>query len=140
MKKDIKIKQFIHPGVFETDEIGWSSQLLECAGEALDQANSHEICGDVLFQDDKGKFYVGSVEFVIQDAVPAYVADELGSGDFSECSRCGNIENSDYLEPIDICDKTDDQLMGNCSKCGKPSYLITKTRAMELAVNKKGKK
>ena len=41
-------------------------------------ANSWDICGEVLFIGDDDRYYVGTVEFVIAPANPAYVEQALG--------------------------------------------------------------
>ena len=49
--------------------------VLEIAGRRMDKAYSHEICGDVVFEAENGKVYVGSVEFVISEATPEYIKE-----------------------------------------------------------------
>ena len=54
-----------------------TKDLIEAAADALDSACASDIMGEILFQGTNGKFYVGTVEFVIGEANPAYVKDVL---------------------------------------------------------------
>ena len=70
----MKIKRWIRDGNDGLEEeVGTTEELLERAGRALDSAYSHEIMGEVLFEGEDGKTYVGTVEFCIGEANPAYV-------------------------------------------------------------------
>jgi hypothetical protein len=79
-RETMKIKKWI-----KGDEvIGFGNKLpkntkalLKYAGVALDDACSHEIVGECLFQGQDGKYYAGTVEFVIQEANPEYVKSAL---------------------------------------------------------------
>jgi len=72
----MKIKRWLrdgHDGLAECCED--TEELLEVAGNRLDDAQSWDIVGEVVFEGDDGKIYVGSVEFVIEEANPKYVQD-----------------------------------------------------------------
>jgi hypothetical protein len=70
----MKIKRWIEDGNDGlAEEVGTTEELLERAGAALDQHYSHEIMGEVLFEGEDGKVYVGTVEFVVAEANPDYV-------------------------------------------------------------------
>ena len=43
------------------------------AGRRLDKNYAHDIMGEILFEAEDGKTYVGCVEFVIEEANPDYV-------------------------------------------------------------------
>lgn len=61
----------------EIGEVATIDEALEAAGRCLDAAQSHEICGPVLFQGEDGEWYVITVEAVVAKAHPDYVRDEL---------------------------------------------------------------
>ena len=69
----MKIKKWIKG----ENEYKTTEKVIEMAGVALDDACANEIVGDCLFQGQDGKYYVGTVEFVIQEANPEYVKDAL---------------------------------------------------------------
>jgi len=69
------ITEWVQSG--QLDECGSTEEVLEQAGRLLDRSCSHEICGEVLFKAADGKYYVGTVEFMIQEANPEYVRDTL---------------------------------------------------------------
>jgi len=79
----MRIKRWIRDGGscesngFNSDGITTDDQLLSVAGRLLDKACSHEIVGEVLFEGEDGKMYVGTVEFIISEANPDYVKDVL---------------------------------------------------------------
>ena len=70
----MKIKRWIRDGnAGLEEEVGDTDELLERAGFALDEHYSHEIMGEILFEGEDGKVYVGCVEFCINEANPDYV-------------------------------------------------------------------
>ena len=75
----LKIKRWIRDGNEGLSAQGIDTQelLLESAGGALDSACSHDIMGEILFEGDDGKFYVGCVEFSIAEANPDVVKEAL---------------------------------------------------------------
>jgi hypothetical protein len=91
MKKELKIVRW-----FETGELdGYPADagaLIEQAGRLLDKSCAHYIVGGCLFQAEDGKFYRGTVEFVI-DEVDAGVVEshrvDNGLGDV----QAPNIDN-----------------------------------------------
>jgi len=54
-------------------EVFHTETLLEAAGRLLDKSYSHDIVGEILFEGEDGKIYVGTVEFCIAEANPDYV-------------------------------------------------------------------
>jgi len=74
----MKIVKWLRDGDgLSCDGINTSEGLLECAGNALDNACAYDIMGEVLFLADDGRYYVGTVEFMICEANPTYVKDVL---------------------------------------------------------------
>lgn len=61
----------------DDDLPGTVQQLYEAAGNMLDDANSSDILGQLVFRTSTGKFYVMSTEASIGEADPAYLADLL---------------------------------------------------------------
>jgi len=77
--RSVSIKRWIrdgHDGLAAQD-IDTTALLLEAAGRRLDKACSHDIMGEILFEAEDGKTYVGCVEFMITEANPEYVKDVL---------------------------------------------------------------
>lgn len=134
MAKTLKIAQFIETGEFNPEENENLTQLIGNAGDLLDAAYSHEICGSVLFKGADGKFYVGTVEFVVAPANPKYVTETL-AGSFAECDNCGHIENIDDLEPFEagISQPGDTVPNGACTKCGCASFEICYSQAAHMS-------
>ena len=77
--KPLKIKRWIRDGNegFERQKIETQDELLEAAGRLLDKSCSGDIVGECVFQATDGKHYVGTVEFVISECSPGYLADLL---------------------------------------------------------------
>lgn len=73
----MNIKRWIRNGNSGLAYCNTEEALLESAGNLLDKAYSHDIVGEVLFEGEDGKMYVGTVEFVIAEANPEYVKDVL---------------------------------------------------------------
>lgn len=75
----MKIKRWIRDGneSFEKQGFDDTEDILCAAGRLLDDACSHEIVGEVLFEGEDGKFYAGTVEFVIAEADPDYTREVL---------------------------------------------------------------
>ena len=75
----MKIKRWIRDGNEEFEKQGFddTEDILCAAGCLMDHAYSHEIVGEVLFEGEDGKFYVGTVEFVIAEANPDYARGVL---------------------------------------------------------------
>jgi len=138
LKKSEIIEQFIDEGLFDTTDIGNTKQLIGDAGDRLDDACSHDICGSPLFRCADGKWYVGNVEFSIAPVNPAYLVDTLVGDEFCECDNCGHLEKSEDLDEIvDETERVDEGSKfipdGQCTKCGALSYKISKTRAEQIA-------
>jgi hypothetical protein len=93
----VEIKRWIRDGIngdlsstCETTEA-----LLETAGRLLDRAYSHEIVGEVLFEGEDGKIYVGTVEFCIGEANPDYVKEVVSEEDSGEAGDSdGSVDGS----------------------------------------------
>ena len=75
----MKVKNWIRDGNerFEAQGLDDTEDILCAAGRLLDDACSHEIVGEVLFEGEDGEFYTGKVEFVIAEADPEYVKEAL---------------------------------------------------------------
>ena len=75
----MKIKRWIRDGedALGAQGIENTEELLCAAGRKLDKAYAHDIVGECLFEGEDGKYYVGTVEFVIEEANPGYVEDCL---------------------------------------------------------------
>ncbi len=75
----MKIKKWLRDGNegFAAQGLDDTDDILCAAGRLLDHACSHDIVGEVLFRGEDGKYYVGTVEFVIAEANPEYVKDVL---------------------------------------------------------------
>ena len=69
----MKIKKWIRG----ENEYKTTEKVIERAGVALDDACASDIVGECLFQAEDGKYYVGTVDFVIQEANPKYVKNAL---------------------------------------------------------------
>lgn len=71
----MKIKSWLrdgHHGLSKQD-INNTEDLLAAAGRCLDKACSGDIMGEIVFEGEDGKTYVGNVEFVIMEANTEYV-------------------------------------------------------------------
>ena len=76
--RQMPIKRFLRTGELdEADLPGNIAALLDDAGQLLDSSFSHDICGEVVFEGEDGKIYVGTVEFSIAEINPKYLADLL---------------------------------------------------------------
>jgi hypothetical protein len=74
----MKIKRWIRDGNDGlSNDVNTEAELLEAAGAALDSHCSHDIMGEILFEGEDGKMYVGCVEFMISEANPEYVKETL---------------------------------------------------------------
>jgi hypothetical protein len=70
----MKIKRWISTGHLGEEPVS-EEDLLEQAGRLLDKSCSHEICGEVAFEGEDGKIYVGTVEFCIAEAADWYAKE-----------------------------------------------------------------
>lgn len=79
MSKEIIVDEWIHDGndALSASGITTESDLYEAAAGALDSACSYDIMGPILFKATDGKYYVGTVDFVISEADSDYVKGEL---------------------------------------------------------------
>ena len=68
-----KIKRFLRSGEICTEGIEDIDDLLNHCGRMLDKAYSHDILGEVVFEDEDGKFYLAEVIAVISDPEPSYL-------------------------------------------------------------------
>ena len=62
-------------GDVSTSGVITDHDLVDIASRVLDKHCSHDIMGEIVFEADDGKVYVGSTEFVIMEANPEYVKD-----------------------------------------------------------------
>lgn len=75
----MKIKKWFQDGNegFEAQGLDSTEDVLCAAGRLMDDSCTHDIVGPVLFQAKNGKYYTGTVEFVIKEADPEDVKDLL---------------------------------------------------------------
>jgi len=130
VKKSQSINLFIDHGQFHTKDIHCTKQLIDSAGGMLDASYSHEICGCPIFRTADGKWHQGSVEFTFYPANQKAILQELLESEYCECHDCGHLEPLEYIKATS---SEDGRGGGICEKCGNFSYLITKTRASEIA-------
>lgn len=142
--KPIKITQFVRDGEFDTTYITDTDQLLRDAGTKLDAANASDITGPVLFRGRDGKFYVGTVEFLIEPVNPTHLVQTLTDNNYCECQNCGHLEDENFLGQIkDFGQRVapgEPSPAGECTKCHALSHLVSRERALEIAGIKKPKK
>lgn len=74
-------------------------ELLEQCGRKLDKACSHEILGEVLFEDNDGDIYVVTVEALVGRANPDYAREVLAE-EAEEMANLTKRERYDYLEEV----------------------------------------
>lgn len=72
-----KIKRFLRSGELCTAGIEDTDDLLNGCGRMLEKAYSHDILGEVVFEDEHGKFYLVEVVAVISDPDPGYLKEIL---------------------------------------------------------------
>ena len=133
-EKENKIVTVVDTGLFDEDDLGSVKAMINAAGDMLDHACSHDICGSPVFKAADGKWYVGSVEFSVAPVNPQYLIDHLLGEEFYECPNCGQL---DKLE--DMSEGSGDG-SNRCTKCDHDSVKVTKKRAAEIAAGKPRKK
>jgi hypothetical protein len=69
------IKRWIRDGCDMEEVCNTVAEVLEIAGRRMDKAYTYDICGDVVFEADNKKIYVGCVEFSIEEADPEYIKE-----------------------------------------------------------------
>jgi secreted trypsin-like serine protease len=71
----MKIKKWIRDGNGESleDLCQDTDELIAIAGRRMDKAYAQDIMGDVLFEGEDGKTYVGVISFKLVEASPEYV-------------------------------------------------------------------
>jgi len=136
MRRNI-IELFVDHGEFDTTSILTVKGLVADAAPKLDSASSHEICGTPVFRCADGKWYTGTVEFVVNPVNPVYLENLLGDGEHCECQNCGHIEGLDGIAEIKNYSQrvTPGEVApaGECRKCHALSHVITQERAQEIA-------
>lgn len=134
MKRNIR--RILNAGTLP-DNIDNTWSLLSAAAAKLDADNAADITGVVVFQDTAGKFFVGTTEFIIRPAAPAFVAQTITDEEVCECDNCGHLEKHAAISKVCNMESRVDAgsivPAGQCEKCGALSYLITKQRAAEIA-------
>lgn len=73
----LRVKKWICTG--ELSACKTEKEIIEQCGRLLDRNCSGEILGEVLFKATNGKYYVVTVEAVIEEANPEYVKDALAN-------------------------------------------------------------
>ena len=72
--RPLKVKKWLRTGELSRSNKTQAALIEEC-GRALDKNNACDILGDVLFLATDGKYYVITVEALIQEANMEYVKD-----------------------------------------------------------------
>lgn len=64
-----KIKNWLADGNCNLEEQGIETveELLEAAGRLMDKAYAQDIVGHVIFEGEDGKFYKGTIQFVLDE-------------------------------------------------------------------------
>lgn len=69
----MKITKWIRTGTHDMADIHDTDVLMDTAGRAMDKAYTHEIMGEVVFEAEDGKTYVGIVTFTLDEINPEYL-------------------------------------------------------------------
>jgi secreted trypsin-like serine protease len=79
MSNNLKIKKWIRGGHddYDVKDTPDTDTLLEHAAGALDSACSWDIMGEIVFEGEDGKTYVGCVEFHISEGNPEYIKEVM---------------------------------------------------------------
>jgi hypothetical protein len=80
----VRVTKVIRGGELEIEPGHTFEEIIELSCPLLDDANTWEICGEVLFLGDDGRYYSGTVEFSIGLANTPYVEDALKEDDDEE--------------------------------------------------------
>ena len=96
-KFPIKVKRFISKGELDGKEKD-SAAILDSCCDLLDNCESHEILGQVLFEGQDGKFYTVTVEAVIGPASKAYVRQVLTEAEDGQDASAEALDNEDGAE------------------------------------------
>ena len=72
----MEIKKWISTGNLDGEPKN-TEGIMEQAAGMLDTACSWDIAGEIVFQGEDGKYYVGCTEFHISEANPDYIKDVL---------------------------------------------------------------
>lgn len=70
-----KIVEWVQSG--EIKEVSTITEAMVECGRCLDASNSWDICGQVLFKAEDGKWYTINTEAVVGEADPAFVKETL---------------------------------------------------------------
>jgi hypothetical protein len=73
----VRVQEVVRGGELEIEPGMTFEEIVELSCPLLDDANTWEICGEVLFLGDDGRYYVGTVEFSIGPGNASYVEDAL---------------------------------------------------------------
>jgi hypothetical protein len=76
-QKPLVIKRFLRSGEFDVGSIRTVHDLYEQAGGMPDRSCCWDHCGEYVFEGEDGHHYVGTVEFVINQANAKYVQEVL---------------------------------------------------------------
>jgi hypothetical protein len=105
---ELNIRRFVCGGEpdLNVDDCPSVKDVLERGARLLDKACAHDITGEILFQGQDGRMYVGSVEFVVEEADPSYVRQKL----MESCTH------SNWHKEVMFGMKTGDKI---CDDCGE---------------------
>jgi hypothetical protein len=73
----VRVAKVIRGGELEIEPGHTFEEIIELSCPLLDDANTWEICGEVLVLGDDGRYYTGTVEFAMSPANAPYVEDVL---------------------------------------------------------------
>ncbi len=72
------IKKWLRDGEHNLeDSCDHTEDLIAAAGRLMDKAYAQDIVGEILFEGEDGKMYVGVTTFQILEASPEYVEDMM---------------------------------------------------------------
>jgi len=81
--RPIKVKKWLRTGELSRSNKTQAALIEEC-GRALDKNNAYDILGDVVFLATDGKYYVITVEALIQEANMEYVKDLISENSHNQ--------------------------------------------------------
>jgi hypothetical protein len=76
-RQPLAVKRFLRSGEFEAGSVRSVHDLYEQAGGMLDRSCCWDLCGECVFESADGRFYAGTIEFVVCEASPEYVREVL---------------------------------------------------------------
>lgn len=99
MDDNLQVKRFLRTGNTDPRNL---QDLLDEAGSLLDEANSHDIVGEVVFEGTDGKYYVGTVEFCIGEINPDYLQNILNEDAMEEGDSQGAQHGRQQCRAVEV--------------------------------------